>query len=751
MLELAVLRLAVPVAAVLLAVPARFSSALDGAVLLSEWGTKSPLPGGSLQIPTANAVDSATGEVYVVEGFRAQKWDREGRFLLSWPCSCTGIDVNEATHEVYVSQAGSHRMARYTSQGQLIGEWGSAGSGPGEFNQPFGVSVDPRTGHVYVVDTGNARVQVFEVNGGYLRELRDPRLSMFPGAPAGIAFDPGSGSVWVTNPETHIVLKFDAQGEVVLQLGDGIPLRELGRFRWPRSVAVDGQGLVYVTDTDSERIQYFAPNGSVLGELQGPHNREQGIFHPRDIAINLRTGEKYALAAYAARVDIFDGANQYVSSFGGHKRDGLYFLLPRGIATSPITGDVYVLDTGNFLMKRVTPGGAFLLQFGGALPVGATEPGLFGAFASSALTIDPDGNLWTGQAGIHYPDDPDMRFIQKFDSDGNHLRSFFRTGMGLYIENVRHLAVEPDTRHLWSADSRLRKAQKFDSTGVLLLEIESAGTPCGIAYHDGIVYIADVTSNRIHRYHRDGTFIGSFGGSGSGDGQLLLFDSSGIATDSSGNLYVADTFNHRVQQFAPEGTFLGKVGTFGTGAGQFRFPAGVALSPDSTVLYVLEWAGHRVQSFCLPGVPLATCASHLDRDGDLLFDGRDNCPWSANGDQADADSNGIGDGCQCGDVDRDGLTNLRDALKIARGEVSSADPGFANCDVNGDGLCNVIDALRIARGEVGSDPASQLCPAYTQGSRRHPRRVRGAPPRAARRRGRRSSRPGFPVTPLLRR
>jgi hypothetical protein len=101
-----------------------------------------------------------------------------------------------------------------------------------------------------------------------------------------------------------------------------------------------------------------------------------------------------------------------------------------------------------------------------------------------------------------------------------------------------------------------------------------------------------------------------------------------------------------------------------------------------------------------------------DADLDGVPDAEDNCPNVPNPGQADEDQNGIGDACQCGDVNGDGVTNVTDALKIARGEVLSSDPNFDKCDVNGDGACNVTDALEIARGEISSSPEGQLCPAY---------------------------------------
>jgi hypothetical protein len=111
-----------------------------------------------------------------------------------------------------------------------------------------------------------------------------------------------------------------------------------------------------------------------------------------------------------------------------------------------------------------------------------------------------------------------------------------------------------------------------------------------------------------------------------------------------------------------------------------------------------------------------------DLDNDRVADSMDNCPKASNGPswpeipgvgyQIDTDGNGIGDACQCGDIDGDGFTNITDALKLARGLVRSGDPNFDKCDVNGDGFCNITDALLIARGQVSSRREDQHCPAY---------------------------------------
>jgi hypothetical protein len=109
-----------------------------------------------------------------------------------------------------------------------------------------------------------------------------------------------------------------------------------------------------------------------------------------------------------------------------------------------------------------------------------------------------------------------------------------------------------------------------------------------------------------------------------------------------------------------------------------------------------------------------------DTDGDRVGDSVDNCPFVPNGpswtpdppfeNQTDTDGNGIGDACQCGDVNNDGRINFLDARQILLDQVPPQ--GQRQCDVNGDGECNSIDARLILLGQVSSEHEDQLCPAY---------------------------------------
>ena len=68
------------------------------------------------------------------------------------------------------------RVAKYDKNGDWVKSWGIAGHGPGQFNTPHAIAVD-RTGNVYVADRGNARIQVFDTDGKFLRQFTDRRAA----------------------------------------------------------------------------------------------------------------------------------------------------------------------------------------------------------------------------------------------------------------------------------------------------------------------------------------------------------------------------------------------------------------------------------------------------------------------------------------------------------------------------------------------------------------------------------------------
>ncbi len=113
-----------------------------------------------------------------------------------------------------------------------------------------------------------------------------------------------------------------------------------------------------------------------------------------------------------------------------------------------------------------------------------------------------------------------------------------------------------------------------------------------------LVIVADTGNSRLQTFDEKGTFKGTIGGPGTGNGQ---FDRpQGVAVKTTGDIYVADTYNHRIQVFDRNGTYLRQWGSQGSANGQFSYPSGIELGPDGNV-YVVDSNNNRVQVFSSTG------------------------------------------------------------------------------------------------------------------------------------------------------
>ncbi len=234
----------------------------------------------------------------------------------------------------------------------------------------------------------------------------------------------------------------------------------------------------------------------------------------------------------------------------------------------------------------------------------------------------------------------------------------------------------------------------------------------------GNIYISDQENPRILKFSSDGVFLTQWGSEGRGDGQFDV--PQGVAVDSAGNVYVADQGKSRIQKFTSDGVFLLQWGSGGGGDGQFRQPEGLVVD-DAGNVYVADTFNNRIQKFTGDGVFLTKwgglswpfrvaldSAGNVyvtdrnlvrkfgpDSEGDGIADEVDNCPAIANPDQADTDSDGMGDACDP-DADGDGLDNDADncpaianpgqADQDADGVGDACDP-----DADGDGVDNEVD------------------------------------------------------------
>lgn len=166
----------------------------------------------------------------------------------------TGLAVDRQRHQLYVVDTVRGEILTFSTSTLKRGRrFGRLGSEPGEFNLPVQIAV--RAGVVYVVDTMNFRVQIFNADGEFVGLFG--QMGDGPGdfaRPKGIGVD-SQGNVYVADALFDNVQVFDRLGRLLMSfgsLGEGE-----GHFWLPAGLVVDGHDRIYVADSANRRIQVF--------------------------------------------------------------------------------------------------------------------------------------------------------------------------------------------------------------------------------------------------------------------------------------------------------------------------------------------------------------------------------------------------------------------------------------------------------------------------------------------------------------
>ena len=268
-------------------------------------------------------------------------------------------------------------------------------------------------------------------------------------------------------------------------------------------------------------------------------------------------------------------------------------LTPRAIAIDP-SDNVFVADQ-NDRVQKFNSSGVFQFKF-------ATGGSSFGAVvAVSGVAV----NRTTGDIYVTdgFPDRT-SGIVQKFNSSGVFQTAWGTapgSGNGQFINGAGGVAVD-SAGNVYVTDLGNHRVEKFTPAGSFISSWGSSGTGNGqFSAPEGIaidltdnVYVADTGNHRVQKFNTSGTFVTKWGTNGTGDGQ---FDTPwGVSVDGLGDVYVADTNNNRIQKFSPTGTFISSCGTSGTGNGEFAGPQD--LGADSTGnYYVADTGNDRVQKF----------------------------------------------------------------------------------------------------------------------------------------------------------
>jgi len=302
------------------------------------------------------------------------------------------------------------------------------------------------------------------------------------------------------------------------------------RFNYPRDVAVDGSGNVYVADTYNNLIRKIT-SGGVVTTLAGSGSpgsangtgTEASFYYPWGVAVD-GSGNVYVIdyenylirkITPAGVVTTLAGSGSAGSVNG--TGTGASFSYSYGIAVDG-SGNVYVADSDNHLIRKITSGGVVTTLAGNSGSAGSANGTGTAASFSRPTDVAVDGN------GNVYVADPGNQVIRKITSAGV----------------VTTLAGSD------------RLAGSANGTGTAA----SFNAPVGVAVDgSGNVYVADRDNHLIRKITSAGvvTTLAGTGslGSANGTGTAASFNQpSGVAVDGSGNVYVGDPWSRMIRKIS---------------------------------------------------------------------------------------------------------------------------------------------------------------------------------------------------------
>ena len=477
--------------------------------------------------------------------------------------------------------------------------------------RPSGVAVDG-SGNLYIADTDNNRIRRVD-RSGTITTIAGTGEQGFSGdggaavaaqlsLPSGVAVD-AAGNLYIADRYNHRIRRVDRFGTITTiagtggrgYSGDGGPA-VAAQLNSPSDVAVNGNGNLYITDTENHRIRRIDDTGvitTIAGTGEESYGGDNGpavaarLDFPAAVVVDV-AGNLYIVDSGNHRIRRVDSTGMITTIAGngelGFSGDGgpavaAHLLYPTGIAVDG-AGNLYVADTDNHRIRRINSSGTITTI------AGTGEQGFGGdnGPAVEAQLAGPQGMAVDGAGNVYIADFGNHR-IRRVDGSGT-ISTIAGTG---------------------------EQGSSGDGGPAVAAQLNA---PNGVAVDgSGNVYIADTENHRIRRVNVTGT-ISTFAGTGeggySGDGgppvAAQLHSPRGVAVDGSGNVYIADTENHRIRQVNVTGTISTIAGTgegySGDGgpavAAQLHSPSSVAVDGAGNV-YVADFFNSRIRRVDISG------------------------------------------------------------------------------------------------------------------------------------------------------
>jgi autotransporter-associated beta strand protein len=539
----------------------------------------------------------------------------EGVFRTNTFIFPTGIAIDSGGN-IYVLDSQHTRVRKIKTDGTV---WTVAGNGTSGFSGDGGLAVNAQIGggqgglaldgsnNLYITD--GPRVRKVTASTGIINTIAGPNTIPGDGYLQDLFVD-GSGNVFVTDFYNNVVHKIASNGSVTTVIGtgaygfsgDGGPATS-ATFKNLRGIAKDTSGNIYVADRYNYRVRKDTVSTGIISTFAGSGKgnfwgdggpaTSAGINNPEGVAFD-SSGNMYIADTFNNRVrKVTTGG--IISTFAGTGLAG--FSGDGGAATSarlnePISvavdshGNVFVSDSVNQVIRKITPGGVISTYAGGGTSLGDGGPATMAqlqipsngtAGSGSTIALDKYNNLYIADTG--------NARVRKVTASTGIITTVAGNGVNAYsgdgglatsasLVSPIQVGVGPDGSIYISSGggwpSQLRRVKQgiitrfagdfgqlgctCFSDGTLATNVSFEGFSLAAFNSSGSVFfgtnvmVGVVAPNNTMYHFVNADLVIGFGGDGGPALTASLGGPSGLATDAAGNLYIADAPNDRIRK-----------------------------------------------------------------------------------------------------------------------------------------------------------------------------------------------------------
>jgi trimeric autotransporter adhesin len=491
--------------------------------------------------------------------------------------------------------------------------------------RPGSVAVDA-SGNLYIADSSNSRILMVTKSTGIVTAVAGNGTFDYSGDggvataaqlgnPTDVAVD-ASGNLYfadtysnrirMVTKSTGIINTVAGNGSSGSYSGDG-GLATSAAVRYPRDVAVDASGNIYIADTDNHRIRLVTKSTGIITTVAGTktagHSGDGGLAtsatmrYPTGITVDA-SGNIYFADSNNNCIRMVTKSTGIITTVAGVRTSAIYeyfsgdggpatlatLYYPRDVAVDA-SGNIYISDSGNNRIRMVTKSTGIITTVAGTGTAGYKGDG---GLATSAKLYSPDGITVDASGNIYFADSANNRIRMVTKSTG-----VISVAAGDGTVGYAGNAVQASSARLYSP-----RGVTSDASGNIYIADGYSNTIRMMEKTTGIITIV---AGNTSFYGVNGD--GGYGGDGGPATLATLYYPRDVAVDASGNIYIADSYNNRIRMVTKSTRIITTVA--GTGSSGYSGDGSLATScklsaPRSVALdasgniYITELAKSRI-------------------------------------------------------------------------------------------------------------------------------------------------------------